>query len=405
MESITQLYRIGYGPSSSHTMGPRFAAEDFYSNYSSADKFRVTLYDSLAATGVGHLTHIAIFSVLGKEKTELIWQPEVSMPEHPNAVLFEALDSNNSVLGSQLYFSVGGGAIRTRENIHSSEKHIYPKTTLSEVVKVCKEKSIMFWEYVFEHEDSDFIPYLENVWKHMKDEIERGVNAHGVLPGSIMLRRQAWHYFQKTKTASDKLSRTGLVTSYALATSEENAAGGVVVTAPTCGACGVLPAALYYLQEHYNLSDSDIIKALATAGLFGNIIKHNASISGAEVGCQGEVGSACAMASAAISQLLGGSLSQIEYAAEMGLEHHLGLTCDPVDGLVQIPCIERNAYAATRALTCAEIAILSTGSHHITFDEVVAVMMKTGKDLSSHYKETSKGGLAEIVANRLKREV
>ncbi len=396
MESLTQLFRIGHGPSSSHTMGPRFAAEDFFANYSQANKFRVTLYDSLAATGLGHLTNVAIFSVLNKEKTELLWKPDESMPEHPNAVLFEALINAQEVIGSELYFSVGGGAIRTRKNINSSEKHIYPKVNLKDVVKLCNASSTMLWEYVFEHEDHNFTNYLENIWTQMKTTIERGLNAHGVLPGSIMLRRHAWHYFQKTKTASDKLARTGLVTSYALATSEENASGGVIVTAPTCGACGVLPAALYYIQDHYKLSDSDIIQALATAGLFGNIIKHNASISGAEVGCQGEIGSACAMASAAVCQLLGGSLSQIEYAAEMGLEHHLGLTCDPVDGLVQIPCIERNAYAATRALTCAEIAILSTGTHHITFDEVIAVMMKTGKDLSSQYRETARGGLAEI---------
>ncbi len=401
MESLTQLYRIGQGPSSSHTMGPRFAAEEFLNKHLYADNFRVTLYDSIAATGLGHLTHKAILDVLGKERTELIWHSEISMPEHPNALLFEALNANGNIVGETLYFSIGGGAIRTRENINSALDDVYPKTSFSEIKQSCMASSTTYWEYVYKHEGLEIIAYLEKVWKQMKQSIQNGLSEQGVLPGSIMLRRQAWNYFQKTKVSSDQLARTGLITSYALALSEENAGGGIVVTAPTCGSCGVLPASLYYVQQFYKCEESDIIKALATAGVIGNIIKHNASISGAEVGCQGEVGSACAMASAAICQLLGGSLSQIEYAAEMGLEHHLGLTCDPVDGLVQIPCIERNAYAATRAVTCAEIAILSTGSHHITFDEVTAVMMQTGKDMSSSYRETSKGGLAEIVSKRI----
>jgi len=234
--------------------------------------------------------------------------------------------------------------------------------------------------------------------------IKRGLAAQGVLPGSIGLRRQAWNYLQRTKTASEALQQTGVLTAYALATSEENASGGTIVTAPTCGACGILPAVLLHMQESGDMSDGDIVKALATAGVFGNVLKHNASISGAEVGCQGEVGSACAMAAAAACQLLGGSLRQIEYAAEMGLEHHLGLTCDPVDGLVQIPCIERNASAATRAMACAEMAILSDGSHHITFDEAASVMKQTGCDLLSPYRETSTGGLAKIYAKRLSQK-
>ncbi len=402
MESLKQLYRIGIGPSSSHTMGPKFAAKDFFKKYQDVARFQVTLYESLAATGKGHLTDIAIYDVLSEEKTNILWQAHISMKEHPNAMLFEAFDSLDNKLGEQLYFSVGGGAIRTSETLKEVDKNIYPNTTLSQIMQECSEKGITYLEYILEYEGSDILDYLHTVWESMKNTIKKGLSTHGVLPGSIKLHRQAWNYQQRSKTASAKLKHTGTLVAYARATSEENSAGGQVVTAPTCGACGVIPSILLYMQEYYDLSDFDIVKALATAGVFGNIIKHNASISGAEVGCQGEIGSACAMAAAAASYLLGGSLGQIEYAAEMGLEHHLGLTCDPVDGLVQIPCIERNAAAAIKALSFAEMSILSDGSHYITFDEVVMVMKQTGFDLPSPYRETSTGGLAKIVANRKK---
>ncbi len=402
MESLKELYRIGLGPSSSHTMGPTFASENFLEKYPNAARFQVTLYESLAATGKGHLTDRAILDVLSEEKTEILWQAEVSMKEHPNAMLFEAFDSKANKLGEQLYFSVGGGAIRTRETLKEPDKFVYPRTTLSDIMQECHEEGIAFFEYTLQYEGVEILDYLHLVWQSMKQTIKRGLATHGVLPGSIKLHRKAWNYYQRSKTASTKLKHTGSLIAYALATSEENAGGGQVVTAPTCGASGVMPSILYYMQEAYELSDTDIVKALVTAGIFGNIIKHNASISGAEVGCQGEVGSACAMAAAAASQLLGGTLRQVEYAAEMGLEHHLGLTCDPVDGLVQIPCIERNAAAAMKALSFAEMSILSDGSHNITFDEVVAVMKQTGFDLPSPYRETSTGGLAKVVANRKK---
>ncbi len=404
MESIRELFRIGVGPSSSHTMGPKFASEMFLEKYPMAHSFRVTLYESLAATGKGHLTDWAINSVLGEKRTEIIWEENICLKEHPNAMLFEALDSSNTVLGEQVYFSVGGGAVRTIETLKNIQNNVYPKTTLDNIMQECKKRSITYADYVYEHEDKDFKSYLAEVLLSMKTTLSNGLLKQGILPGSIKLPRQAWHFFHRTKTATDKLERTGLLTAYALATSEENAGGGQIVTAPTCGACGVLPASLCYTQEYFRFKDEEMINALAVAGLFGNIIKHNASISGAEAGCQAEIGSACAMSAAAVCQLLGGSLLQIEYAAEMGLEHHLGLTCDPVDGLVQIPCIERNAYAATRAVTCAEIAILSTGEHNITFDEVTEVMMKTGRDMPSPYRETSRGGLAEIVAKRCREQ-
>ncbi len=400
MQSIRELYRIGLGPSSSHTMGPKFAAEDFLSKTRNAARYKVTLYESLAATGKGHLTDKAVLSVLKPEKTELLWKPEESLPEHPNAMLFEALDKEGNVFQTETYFSVGGGRIKTKSNLNSAESDLYKETNTEEIIALCDYNGTSYWEYVVSYEGEDIFNYLYKIWKQMQDSIDIGLTTQGVLPGSIRLRRQAWNYSQRTKTASPKLQLTGKLASYAFAVSEQNAGGNLVVTAPTCGSCGVMPAVLKFLQESYEFDDSEIIQALATAAVFGNAAKHNASISGAEVGCQGEVGVACAMAAAAACHLFGGSLRQIECAAEMGLEHHLGLTCDPVDGLVQIPCIERNVSAAASAISCAELSILSDGSHRITYDEVVTVMMETGQDLNSRYRETAMGGLAKIFAQK-----
>ncbi|WP_031485321.1 L-serine ammonia-lyase [Maridesulfovibrio frigidus] len=403
MESLKELYRIGVGPSSSHTMGPRMAAEIFQKKNSVAAGYRVTLFESLAATGKGHLTDWAVLSVLGKDKTEIVWKSEEKMPEHPNGMLFEALDASREIVDSWKIYSVGGGAIREEGTKCSDIKAVYELNDIASIMAHCEDKGITYWEYVEECEGPEIWGFLLEIWAVMEESLERGLDAEGVLPGSIGLRRQAKSYYRKTRLASADMQLTGLTTAYALAVSEENAAGGVIVTAPTCGSCGIVPATLKYLKDVYDLKDNDIIRALATAGLFGNVIKMNASISGAEVGCQGEVGSACAMASAAANQLMGGTLRQIEYAAEMGLEHHLGLTCDPVDGLVQIPCIERNACAATRALARAQMSILSDGSHRIPFDEVVTVMKETGHDLPSLYRETSGGGLAKAYNARSKR--
>ena len=401
MESLRELYRIGVGPSSSHTMGPRMAAERFLAKHSDAPRFRVTLFESLAATGKGHLTDWAILSVLGDDKTELIWKAEEKMPEHPNGMQFESLDSSGTVSDTWKVYSVGGGAIREEGAAASSAEPVYGLSTITEIMAHCENKGITYWEYVEQCEGPEIWDFLRGVWEVMEASLERGLEAEGVLPGSIGLRRQAKSYYRRTKHAAPDMQLTGKTTAYALAVSEENAGGGEIVTAPTCGSCGIVPAAIRYLkdtQEH--IKENDLLRALATAGLFGNVIKTNASISGAEVGCQGEVGSACAMASAAATQLMGGTLRQIEYAAEMGLEHHLGLTCDPVDGLVQIPCIERNACASTRALARAQMSILSDGSHRIPFDEVVEVMKKTGHDLPSLYRETSTGGLAKAYHER-----
>lgn len=292
--------------------------------------------------------------------------------------------------------------MRTPEDIVSQAESVYPHKNLQEIMDQCAQRGITYWEYVAGYENKTVFDHLKSVWHAMKTAVERGLNSQGVLPGSIGLGRKAWTYYQRTRSAAEDMQETGLMTAYALAVAEENAGGGTIVTAPTCGSCGIVPAVLYYMQKKQGLADSDMdmVKALATAGVFGNVIKKNASISGAEVGCQGEVGSACAMAAAAVCQLLGGSLRQIEYAAEMGLEHHLGLTCDPVDGLVQIPCIERNACAATRALSAAKMSILSDGAHLISFDEVVSVMEQTGHDLPSLYRETSVGGLAGMYSRK-----
>lgn len=400
MKTIKELYRIGIGPSSSHTMGPKFAAERFLAAHPDAPYFRVTLYESLGATGKGHLTDQAILQVLGTERTEILWCPDLSLPLHPNAMLFEALDADKKPIAEERMYSLGGGAIRSEHEADAESAGIYPLKDLASIMAHCEKNGITYWEYVEQHEEEDLWAFLSTIWHTMQGSIERGLTTQGVLPGSIGLRRHAWAYLRKTKMASEAMQQTGLLTSYAFAVAEENASGGTIVTAPTCGACGIVPAVLQYLKETHALSEKEILHALATAALFGNVIKYNGSISGAEVGCQGEVGSACAMASAAATQLLGGSLRQIEYAAEMGLEHHLGLTCDPVDGLVQIPCIERNACAANRAVSHAHMAILSDGSHRIFFDEVVAVMKQTGHDLPSLYRETSTGGLAKAYAGR-----
>jgi L-serine dehydratase len=380
-------------------MGPKLAAERFRERVPEAVSFRVVLYESLAATGKGHLTDKAVTEALAPLPVEIVWASELKRPEHPNAMDFIALDAAGNILDSWTVFSIGGGALRD-DDVESRPPQVYPLHTLTEIMDLCAEEGIAFWEFVFRHEGDDIRDFLQTVWNTMQECMDRGLDAEGVLPGGLGLARKACSYHRKAVLGGPELRRTGVLASYALAVSEENAAGGTVVTAPTCGASGVLPAVLRYLKETMELRPRAILQALATAGLIGLVIKNNASISGAEVGCQGEVGSACAMAAAAAAQLMGGSIRQIEYAAEMGLEHHLGLTCDPVGGLVQIPCIERNAMAAAKALSIAQMVLLSDGTHRIPFDEVVRVMKETGHDLPSLYRETSHGGLAKAYGER-----
>ncbi|WP_083464529.1 L-serine ammonia-lyase [Marinifilum fragile] len=395
MESIKELYRIGCGPSSSHTMGPRKAAEIFLKRQPDADKYEVTLFGSLAATGEGHLTGVAIEKAFLKKEMELLWKPDEVLKRHPNAVRFKAFDSSNNLIEEWTAYSVGGGAIIDDETVTES-KSIYDLTTMNQILEWCEKNNKQIWEFVELCEGKEIWDFLEEVWQVMKSAIKRGMNCDGNLPGGLKLARKSHLYHLKAKTFSGPMKRRAMLYAYALAVSEENAGGGRIVTAPTCGACGVLPAILYFHKKFYKFSKKDILKALATAGLIGNIVKFNASISGAEVGCQGEVGVACAMASGAATQLHGGTIYQVEYSAEMGLEHHLGLTCDPVLGLVQIPCIERNVFAAARALNHNTYALLSDGRHRISFDQVTETMMKTGLDLSLSYKETSLGGLASL---------
>ena len=394
MESIKYIYRIGCGPSSSHTMAPRRAAQEFLSQTPDASSYKVTLYGSLAATGRGHLTDAAITDVLAKAAPMTIeWRPQEVLPEHPNGMRFEAYDEAGKVMRSWTTFSVGGGALSDDK---PDDVNLYDKTSIREILEWCQLNGYSFWEYVEHCEGAAIWEYLAEVWRVMQEAIKRGLDAEGVLPGGLGVRRKAGDYYIHAQNSVKQLYNRGLMYSFALAVIEENASGGTIVTAPTCGSCGVLPAVLYYMKEQFHLPDSRILRALATAGLFGNVVKHNASISGAQVGCQGEIGVACAMAAAASCQLSGGSISQIEYAAEMGLEHHLGLTCDPVCGLVQIPCIERNAFAATRAYDAGAFAMFSDGRHRVPFDNVVLAMRETGHDLPSLYKETAEGGLAKM---------
>ena len=393
MKTIKEIFRIGIGPSSSHTMGPRKAAELYSRRFPDADGYRVTLYGSLSATGRGHMTDRAVLDVLTEEKTELIWSKDF-LDFHPNGIKFECREGKRYT-NPWTVFSIGGGALAEEGKSTISLPELYDLNTMTEILQYCVWSGKSYWEYVEEREGSEIWAFLKEVWDVMKDAVERGLDAEGVLPGPLHLRRKAASYYVKATGYKDNLRTRGLVFAYALAVSEENASGGRIVTAPTCGSCGVLPSVLYHLWRSRDFSENRILKALATAALFGNVAKTNASISGAEVGCQGEVGVACAMAAAAANQLFGGSPAQIEYAAEMGLEHHLGMTCDPVCGLVQIPCIERNAYAATRALDANIYSTFTDGIHRVSFDKVLEVMNQTGHDLPSVYKETGKGGLAK----------
>ncbi len=403
MDSLRELYRIGLGPSSSHTMAPRLAAERFLARCPDAASYRVTLYGSLAATGKGHLTDAAVGGVLAPRPSEIVWKPSETLPHHPNAMRFEGLDAAGRTVAEWTVYSIGGGAIQEAEEAPTARKSVYPLRTMEEILGWCRENGAPLWKYVEHCEGPEIWEHLRDVWRTMREAIARGLAAEGPLPGVLKLPRKSRGYHIRARQLDSWLRRTALLAAYTVAVSEENAGGGVIVTAPTCGACGALPGILRFLSEAEELAEAEILHALATAGLVGNLIKFNGSISGAEVGCQGEVGSACAMAAAAAAQIMGGTPRQIEYAAEMGIEHHLGLTCDPIAGLVQIPCIERNAFAATRALDAAVYALLSDGEHRISFDEVVQTMAQTGRDLQAGYRETALAGLAKVCCPERKR--
>lgn len=394
MRSIKEIFKIGFGPSSSHTIGPSRASRMFLERNQNAAKFRVSLYSSLAATGKGHNTDQAIEKSLEGRKVEILWKDNESLPKHPNGMRFEAFNEAEERIDDWKVYSIGGGDLIDDDNRCAVEESIYPVKNMAEALKWCHDNGRHLWELVEIYEGKEIWAYLADIWKIMQTTIQSGLENEGVLPGTLHVARKAAAYYTKAKIATGVLKDKGMIFAMALATAEENANGGEVVTAPTCGASGVLPAALYFNKMNMDQSDARILRALAIAGLIGNITKTNGSISGAEVGCQGEIGTACAMAAGATAYLIGGSPPQVEYAAEMGIEHFLGLTCDPIQGYVQIPCIERNAMAADTARECAVYAFFSDGAHKISFDQVVKTMVETGRDMQAAYRETGWGGLA-----------
>lgn len=396
MESLRELYKIGVGPSSSHTMGPQRAALKIKETYPQATHYEVYLYGSLALTGKGHLTDYIIEQTLKEDKVKIHFVSE-ALPKHPNGMLFIVYQDNQEIDRITVY-SIGGGALMYDDAKIESPKQVYPHNTLNEVLDYCDEKGINLYHYALTFEDEDFKAYLFTVLDAMFDCVEAGLSTTGIIPGRLKLTRVAKSMYQQAINTRHSGQRDRLlVSSYAYAVSEENACGHQIVTAPTCGASGVLPAVLYYCYKQLGLPKKEIIKALAVAGIFGNVIKTNATISGADGGCQAEIGSACAMAAAAYGWILELNNSLIQYAGEMGLEHNLGLTCDPIGGYVQIPCIERNGYGSLRALDAAMLAkqLGYLRKNKVSFDTIVKVMKETGKDLSSDYKETSLGGLAK----------
>ena len=396
MQSLKYLYRIGLGPSSSHTMGPVAAAKRFLGECPDAPRYKVILYGSLAKTGRGHMTDEAIGRVFEDKQYEIIFDYDTPTDRHPNTMDVIALDGEREIKRTRFY-SIGGGEIVADGEAETEHASIYPHRSFTEISKLCRKRDIRLWQYVEECEGEEIWEYLSEVWCVMREAIKRGIEAEGVLHGGLGTQRKARYLFRQRHIDENEETKTNrLICAYAFAVSEENASGGMIVTAPTCGACGVVPAVLKFLQPKRNFTERQILQALATASLIGNLIKTNASISGAECGCQAEIGTACAMAAAAAAELYELDLDQIEYAAEMSIEHHLGLTCDPIGGLVQIPCIERNAIAAMRALNAVNLADFLADSRKISFDMIVDTMYETGKDLKVIYRETAEGGLAKL---------
>lgn len=395
MKTLRELYKIGNGPSSSHTMGPKRAAEWFKDKNPEANRFDIYLYGSLAFTGKGHLTDKIIKETLNPIKTNIIFDTKFVCDKHPNTMDLIAYKDDQKISQARVY-SVGGGAIEVEGQKRAIVPDIYKLNHMQDIKEYCKEKDKDLVDYVVETEGEDIIEFLREIWHTMYNSVKTGIEKEGIIPGKLQLPREAKMIYENTAEDQNPiLKRTRLLTSYAHAVSENNASGDIIVTAPTCGASGVLPAVLTYMYEQYNIKEEKIIKALAVAGVIGNLVKTNASISGAECGCQAEIGTACSMAAGATAYLMDLDLEKIDNAAEIAMEHHLGLTCDPIYGYVQIPCIERNAVAALRAVDAANMAKIATGKRFISFDLVVDTMYETGKDLNSHYRETSKGGLAK----------
>ncbi len=406
MKSIRDIYKIGKGPSSSHTMGPERAAELFRKEHPEADRIQVQLFGSLSKTGVGHGTDRVLRQVLAPLETEIVFRKDSPADvKHPNTMDFYAYQEGKQT-GYLRVESVGGGDIVIPGRQGDGQEEIYPENSFAEIADFCKWRYIdTLSEYVEMNEGSDIWDFLGEVWQVMKQSIEDGLHATGILPGGLKVQRKAKHlYEQELSTEVAQVRECRIICSYAYAVSEQNADNGTIVTAPTCGACGVLPAVLRYVQETRGCTDEQVVRALGTAGIIGALTKRNASISGAECGCQAEIGTACSMAAAAIAELYGLSLDQVEYAAEMAMEHHLGLTCDPICGLVQIPCIERNAVAAMRAMNACNLSYFLCGTRNISYDMVCKAMYETGINLSHQYRETSEGGLARFYNRRRKTQ-
>ena len=395
MKSIKDVYKIGKGPSSSHTMGPARAMEIYVSEHPTASEYEVILYGSLAATGAGHGTDTAISAVTDK-KVSIIFDKETASLPHENTMdIYSVKDGKR--YDKMRVMSVGGGDIEIEGRARSSAAEIYSEKSFSEIAEYCKAHEMRLSEFVVMKEGEKIYDFLYCVWEVMKNSIHEGLTTSGILPGGLDVERKAQHLYNQRHIDESAVTRENrIVCAYAYAVSEQNADNGTIVTAPTCGACAVLPSVLRYMQEKHGFSDKKILDALAVAGLIGTIVKTNASVSGAECGCQAEIGTACSMASAALGELFEMGIDQIEYAAEIAFEHHLGLTCDPICGLVQIPCIERNAVAAMRAINAVSLANFLSGSRKISLDLVIKTMYETGKDLLSHYRETSSGGLAKL---------
>ena len=400
--SIFDVYRIGAGPSSSHSIGPQRATRIFRDRQTSTPaRIIVELRGSLAQTGKGHLTDKSIANELAGIAHQFIWNMDAPTPRHPNTMVFRSYDAHGELMDEWMVYSIGGGSLKDNQGpVGGTETITYPFSGITEIVQHCENNNLSFWQLA-ESSERDIWNRLDIVWTAMRSSVENGLESTlSILPGSLKLARRARTTWLRSQNLQSPQRDIALLSAYSLAVAEENASGGIIVTAPTCGPAGVLPGMLYYFEMVKQTSRREILRALATAGLFGSVIRANASISGAEVGCQGEIGSACSMASAAGSQLQGGSLQQIEYAAEIGMEHHLGLTCDPVEGYVQIPCIERNMTACLRAFECASFSLLTDGKHLVSFDDVIDVMYRTGIDIQSAYRETARGGLAELWRRR-----
>lgn len=396
MESIKELYKIGRGPSSSHTIGPERACKLFKEMHSDADSFKAVLYGSLAKTGKGHGTDNVIKKTFSPFKCDVRFDCLTSNIPHPNTFDLIALKDGKEIFKSRV-LSVGGGSILFSGQEYDLPKKIYKLSKFSDISEYCQNKNIRLYEYALENEEADFYDYMMKIWDIMKSCIKNGLADSGELPGGLKIQKKAKILLNNQhidETAETRENR--MVCAYAFSVGEQNACGETIVTAPTCGASGVVPAVLYYQQQKNNYTDESIVRALITAGIVGNIIKTNASISGAECGCQAEIGSACAMAAAALGELFGLGIEKIEYAAEIAIEHHLGLTCDPICGLVQIPCIERNAVAAMRAINAVSLASFLWNTRKISFDKVIQTMKETGLDMNKSYKERSEAGLAKI---------